>query len=176
MQRSGTTSAAAASAAVTAATAAEDARAEALRYNFVSCLILAAQNGFGQDVEPFLALSRETWGEEQLWAAVKDLPHGTLRREGPSREWHPAFGREAGPFSVARTRLMYAAQAGNVARLRWLLARGARLEQKDWEGWTALHWACAAGRVDTARELLARGAAADAADSGNMTPLHVAAT
>jgi hypothetical protein len=51
------------------------ARADALRYNFLSCLILAAQNGFGQDVEPFLALSKETWGEEQLWAAVKDLPH-----------------------------------------------------------------------------------------------------
>ena len=35
-------------------------REEALRYNFISCLILAAQNGFGQDVEPFLALTRET--------------------------------------------------------------------------------------------------------------------
>jgi predicted NBD/HSP70 family sugar kinase len=64
----------------TALVAAADAaaRADALRYNFISCLILTAQNGFGQDVEPFLALCKETWGEEQLWAAVKDLPHGAL--------------------------------------------------------------------------------------------------
>ena len=68
-------------AAAASAAAAEDAaaRADALRYNFLSCLFLTAQNGFGQDVEPFLALSRETWGEEQLWAAVKDLPHGALK-------------------------------------------------------------------------------------------------
>jgi hypothetical protein len=63
------------------AAAAAAARADALRYNFLSCLILTAQNGFGRDVEPFLALSRETWGEEQLWAAVKDLPHGALALE-----------------------------------------------------------------------------------------------
>ncbi len=143
----------------------------ALRYNFLSCLILTAQNGFGQDVEPFLALCRETWGEEQLWAAVKDLPHGTLRREGPARRWLPDFGREAGPFSMARTHLMYVAQAGDVARLRWLLARGAKLELKDWKGWTALHWASAEGRAETVRELLARGAAVDPADDGGHTPL-----
>jgi hypothetical protein len=67
-------------AAVAAAEAA--ARADALRHNFISCLILTAQNGFGRDVEPFLALSRETWGEEILFDAVKDLPHGALRKKG----------------------------------------------------------------------------------------------
>ena len=56
------------------AAAASAARADVLRYNFISCLILTAQNGFGRDVEPFLALSRETWGEEILFDAVKDLP------------------------------------------------------------------------------------------------------
>ena len=64
-----------------AATAGDvDARAAALRFNFISCLILTAQNGFGRDVEPFLALCRETWGEEVLWDAVKDLPHGDAPR------------------------------------------------------------------------------------------------
>ena len=174
MQRSGTTSAEAASAAVTAAAAAEDARAEALRYNFLSCLFLTAQNGFGQDVEPFLALSRETWGEEQLWAAIKDLPHGTLRREGPAQHYHPAFGREAGPYSMARTRLMYAAQAGDAARLRWLIARGAKLELKDWKGRTALYCASQEGRVEAVRELLARGAAVDNATDDGSTPLYIA--
>ena len=32
---------------------------------FLSCLLLAAQSGFGQDVGPFLALLRETRGGEQ---------------------------------------------------------------------------------------------------------------
>ena len=77
--------AAAGAAAIAAAAEEEAARADALRYNFLSCLILTAQDGLGQDVEPFLALSRETWGEEQLWDAVKDLPHGRARREGPAR-------------------------------------------------------------------------------------------
>jgi hypothetical protein len=78
-----------------AAPAAEDAaaRAGALRYNFLSCLFLAAQNGFGRDVEPFLALSRETWGEEQLWAAVKDLPHGALKLK--EADGSPRWERDA---------------------------------------------------------------------------------
>jgi hypothetical protein len=71
--------------AVALAAARDAARAEALRFNFISCLILAAQNGFGQDVEPFLALSRETWREEILFDAVKDLPHGALQRKDRRR-------------------------------------------------------------------------------------------
>ena len=105
-------------------------------YNFVSALIVTAQNGFGRDVEPFLALSRETRGEEILWDAVKDLP---------SRKYK-------------RTRLMYAAETGDVGRLRWLLARGARLELKDGVGWTALDHAFRSRHVASMRELLARGA------------------
>ena len=139
-------------AAAAEAAAASAARADALRYNFISCLILAAQNGFGRDVEPFLTLCRETWGEEQWWDAVKDLPHGRVVREGPA--WQGAvvpFGIDLGPFSAGRTHLMYAAQAGNVARLKWLLARGARLELKDWMGRTALFWAAQRGRIATVR-------------------------
>ena len=145
---------------------------ERLRYNFISCLILTAQNGFGQDVEPFLALSRETWGEEQWWDAVKDLPHGCARREGPAPQG------ATGPFGferpALRTHVMYAAQAGDAVRLRWLIARGARLELKDWRGRTALYWASQEGRVDAVRELLARGAAVDTADNDGATPLYTA--
>ena len=107
-------------------------REERLRYNFISCLILAAQNGFWRDVQPFLALCRETWSEEQWWDAVKDLPLGRVVREGPTRRGATVpFGFDLGPFSAGRTHVMYAAQAGDVARLAWLLARGARLELKD---------------------------------------------
>ena len=160
-------------AAATAADAA--ARADALRYNFLSCLFLAAQNGFGQDVEPFLALSRETWDEEQLWAAVKDLPHGRARQEGPTC-WFRAvpFGFDLGLLSAGRTHVMFAAQAGDSARLRWLIARGAKLELKDWQGRTALLWASREGRVEAVRELLARGAAVDTANNDGATPLCTA--
>ena len=167
------------SAAAAAAAAADaDARADALRYNFLSCLFLTAQNGFGRDVEPFLALSRETWEEEILFDAVKDLPHGALQKRGADgklmyevdEDGEQALDEDGflipvmDPFGKQRTRLMYAASAGDVARVKWLLARGARLELKDWEGRTALWWASWKGRVATVRELLARGAAVDAAN------------
>ena len=88
------------SAAAAAAAADADARADALRYNFLTCLFLTAQNGFGRDVEPFLALPRETWGEEQLWAAIKDLPHGALELKGadgsPRWEHDACHGGAAG--------------------------------------------------------------------------------
>ncbi len=133
-------------------------RSENHIFNFVSALILTAQNGFGRDVEPFLALSRETWGEEILFDAVKDLPHGALQIKDDDGE--PLFEKDAhgetvfdaggkpipvmDPFGKQRTRLMYAAQAGDAARVTWLLARGARKSLCDWKGRTALHWAVSA--------------------------------
>ncbi len=82
---------------------------------------------------------------------MKDLPHGRVRQEGPARQYDVPFGFDCGPFSAAHTHVMYAAQAGDVARLAWLLARGARLELKDWQGRTLL-WAARKGRVATVRE------------------------
>jgi hypothetical protein len=157
--------------------------AEKRRYNFISAMIMAAQNGFGEDVEHLLALSRETWGEEILWDAIKDLPHGPQHKRGADgkrmyKMSEGANGRRLAvmdPRGARRTRLMYAAQANDVPRLKWLLARGAKLELEDSAGWTALHWAAQEGRVGTVRELLARGARVDTAtNEGDMTPLHVA--
>ena len=88
------------------------------RYNFISALICAAQNGYAREVDPFVGLCRETWGEEVLWDALKDLPHGKQRR----------------------TRLMHAAQKGDAARVKWLLKRGARPNLMDSHGQTALLW------------------------------------
>jgi hypothetical protein len=119
-------------------------------------------------VDPFVALCRETWGEEILFDALKDLPHGPLPLVdddgGPVHErdndGDTVYGDDGepvqavDPFGKKRTRLMYAAQAGDVARLRWLIARGARLGLQDAEGRTAFSWACESGRVEAVRELL----------------------
>ena len=124
---------------------------ERLRHNFISALIVTAQHGFGYDVDPFLGLSRETWGEEILWDAVKDLPHGRARREGPSgRDATEPFGLDFGPCSLKRTRLMFAAQKSDASRLRWLLARGAKLEAKGLAGQHGTLWASRMGRLDAA--------------------------
>jgi hypothetical protein len=157
---------------------------EAHRFNFISCLILTAQNGFGRDVDPFVALCRETWGEEILFDALKDLPHGKLmlkKADGTPLMVNEARAdgttvrvRAVDPFGKKLTRVMYAAQAGDVARLRWLIARGARLELKDWGGRTALYWASSEGRAETVRELLQRGAVVDAAKNNGATPLFIA--
>ena len=137
---------------------------EAIRQNFLACLILTAQNGFGRDVDPFVALCRETWGEEVLWDAVKDLPHGKL--ELKNADGAPLMVDEAradgttvrvravDPFGKKRTRLMYAAQAGDVARLRWLLERGAQRGLQAANGRSPLMMAAQKGRLGAVKELL----------------------
>ncbi len=118
--------------------------------NFLSALIVTAQNGFGRDVEPFLALSHETWDEEVLWDAIKDLPQGAGRR----------------------TRLMWVARVGCLPRLRWLIARGASVALCDTRGRTALWWAARGGCRGAVAELLARGADANGVGVGPSPPLR----
>ena len=86
------------------------------------------------DVAPFLALSRETWGEEILWDAAKDVRYGD------------------------ETRLMYSAKIGDLARVRWLLKRGAKVNLADESQMTAVYFACTNGYFDVVRELLKAGA------------------
>ena len=122
---------------------------ERLRHNFH--LRAHRHRAARDDVTPFLGLSRETWGEEILWDAVKDLPHGRARREGPSgRDATEPFGLDFGPCSLKRTRLMFAAQKSDASRLRWLLARGAKLEAKGLAGQHGTLWASRMGRLDAA--------------------------
>ena len=129
---------------------------------FISALIITAQNGYAREVDPFVGLCRETWGEEALFDALKDLPHGKKRLR--SAEEAAAQGLpEFDPYGMGRTRLMFAAQTGNKARVEWLLKRGARLELADSEGCTALTWACARGFTDVVELLLDKGALASGA-------------
>jgi ankyrin repeat protein len=79
--------------------------------------------------------------------------------------------------SQRRTRLMYAARAGDVRRVtRLLRPRGAEREvdATDAGGRTALHHASASGRVETVRLLLDKGADKDKEDGVYWRPLHYA--
>ena len=55
-----------------------------------------------------------------------------------------------------------------------LVERGANLEAKDVEGYTALHWACRKGRVEAAHCLLELGADLYAQNKYGSTALHLA--
>ena len=103
-----------------------------LRENFICSLVACAQNGYAREANPFVGLCREVWGDEQLFDALKDLPHGPL----------------------LRTRLMYAAKKDDFARVQWLLTRGARANLGDKAGWTAMHYACHHGAVQSILALL----------------------
>ena len=140
-------------------------RARVRRSNgFISALICAAQNGYAREVDPFVGLCRETWGEEALFDALKDLPHGKKRLR--SAEEAAAQGLpEFDPYGMGRTRLMYAAQKGNKARVEWLLKRGARLELADSDGFTALAWASTLGYTEVVELLLGKGALASGASN-----------
>ena len=106
-------------------------------------LTLVAHNG--HEAVGFASLSRAFWGDEALWDAIKD-------RCGPA----------------GQTRLMWCAQEGDVARARWLLERGARVDAAETgDGFTALIWASCRGHLEIVRELLGRGANVNAAQTNN---------
>lgn len=77
---------------------------------------------------------------------------------------------------MADWRLLYAAEAGDVASASAALASGASVEAcAPVDMRTPLSWAAAAGHGAVVSLLLARGAKAGAADAAGRTPLHHAA-
>ncbi len=68
-----------------------------------------------------------------------------------------------------------AVKAGDVERLRALVAAGVDVNEAEGDGATALHWATYENDEALVETLLAAGARADAANDLGITPLHLAA-
>jgi ankyrin repeat protein len=65
-------------------------------------------------------------------------------------------------------------EAGNLEKVKSLLASGADVNIRSVNGFTPLHWSAVYGRTDIVGELLSSGADVNAKDSDGKTPLHLA--
>lgn len=73
------------------------------------------------------------------------------------------------------TSLMWAAQDGYLAMVRFLVAEGADVHIRDANGWTALMWAADGGHFEVAKFLVAHGADVNAQNNAGWTALMKAA-
>lgn len=123
----------------------------------VSAIIVAFQSergrtGYAGDLRWAAGLCRSLWAEKQLWVGLVRVRRGRKMR----------------------THMMYAAQIGHVDRVRWLLARGADIDQTDVAGWTALLHAASTGEESVIRYLMAKGANPHTLAADGSTPLLIA--
>ena len=105
-------------------------------------LCVVAMNG--HDARGFANLTRAFRGDHVLWGCIKDR----RRLRG-------------------RTVLMACSINGDLARVRWLLERGANVNAQVEDGATSLILACFNGHLEVVRELLGRGANVNAARTSN---------
>ena len=146
---------------------AEDDDAYERRLKLTDVIGFVALNGYAREASRCAGLNRETWRcipaglsasdadrvrrDHPLWQAVIDLRHSDIKR----------------------TRLVWAASNGHLARVRELCDWRADIEAADKDGCTPLSWASVLGHLDIVRELLARGANVNAVSISNngFTPL-----
>jgi uncharacterized protein len=76
--------------------------------------------------------------------------------------------------AYGRTPLVYASCQGHASMVRWLLDKGAAVNNQCNCGRTALWLACSGGRLTVVRLLLERGADPTIATQGGTTPLMIA--
>ena len=112
------------------------------------------ENGYAREVVRCVRVCKDMRANAQLWERVVNLQHAAMGA---------VDGRRTTP-------LIHWAAAGDVARVREALARGARVDACDSRGFTALNYAA----VDVAAELRARGAAdGERARRGITSAAHV---
>ena len=114
------------------------------------------------------------WGVLAAQSAQQNAPQSAPRPNAGDRS-------RSTTARVANTRLnlgmaaVEAAQRGDLATVKSLLAQGADVTVARGDGMTALHWAADRGDVAMANALLRAGAKTDAKTNvGGYTPLHVA--
>jgi ankyrin repeat protein len=106
---------------------------------------------------------------EQIWVTSRDGDLKTLT----------ALVKSDAKLVAAQDRygmlpLQYAAEAGQIETIKFLLANGADIMARDNRGWTALHHAVDNKQAEAMELLIARGATVDARNTMQWTPLHLA--
>jgi hypothetical protein len=101
-------------------------------------------------------------------------------RAGDVGEVERLLGHDPGLVNAVRraggrTPLICASEEGHVGLVRWLLDKGAAIDQQHAVGGTAMRFACSHGRLPVVRLLLERGADPTIATRGGSTPLGAAA-
>ena len=71
---------------------------------------------------------------------------------------------------------MYAASVGHIDILKFLIEKSADLEQKNEDGFTALHWAAYVGNLDSVKTLVEKGADLRSKNSEGKKPADLAET
>lgn len=108
--------------------------------------------------------------DEQLWTAALTGDLGSLtslvKSNAEMVSAHDRYGKVP---------LHYAAEMGQVAIVKFLLAQGADIMEQDNRGWTALHHAVDNKQAEMMDLLIAHGAKVDAPNAMKWTPLHLAA-
>jgi ankyrin repeat protein len=78
------------------------------------------------------------------------------------------------PNNHIHTLLQCAGAHGSAESAAYLLKNGAKVNAKNFAGYTALHWAARSGRTETLALLLENGADIEARTEDGITPLHLA--
>lgn len=116
----------------------------------IDAIFRVAENGFIEDIRRCAYLCRATRREEGFWSRVVTVGCGKL----------------------GRTHLMLAAHRNDIARIDWLIERGAPVHAVDADGWNALFYATG---PESFNALLAQGANAESVDFDMRTPIMEAA-
>jgi ankyrin repeat protein len=118
----------------------------------IDVIVMCAQNGFSNEVLPFIHLDRSFNVDAQLWGAMKNVKN-----------------------SRGKTHLMHACAIGNMPKVNFLLSLGADITLVDNLYKTLLMYATQYGHLDIVDRLLTLGADIMLGDVHNRTVLMYAA-